>query len=190
MENKMEGKKLVLSLFMIFVIGAMNSYTYFLRGEVFASMHTGNIIKACFDIANGKYATLYRYFIPIAAFILGIISHQFIRRTKHGTLICSLIIPVCYIAGVLIPFGVLDFLSITILAFGVGVQLQIVRRVNGVDLATTMCTGNIRSMSERIAKLIETNDKSYLLGILTYLSLVIVFALGVLLSALAIINLR
>ena len=188
-EAKMETKKFILSLFMIFVIGAMNSYTYFLRGEVFASMHTGNIIKACFDIAAGKFATLYRYFIPIIAFIAGIITHQLVKKAKRGTLICTLIIPVCYISGVLIPFGALDFLAITVLSFGVGVQLQIVRRVNGVDLATTMCTGNIRSMSEKIAKLIETKDKSLLLGIITYLSLVIVFATGVLVSALLINNL-
>ena len=130
MEAKMEKKKFVLSLFMIFVIGAMNSYTYFLRGEVFASMHTGNIIKACFDIAVGKYATLYRYFIPIIAFWAGIISHYFISKAKRGTLICWILIPISYIAGVLIPFGSLDFLAITILAYGVGIQLQIIRRVN------------------------------------------------------------
>ena len=182
----MEKKKFTLSLFMIFIIGAMNSYTYFLRGEVFASMHTGNIIKACFDIAAGNFTYLYRYFIPILAFIGGIISHYFIIKAKKGTIICSVIIGACYIAGVLVPFGTLDFVSIAVLAYGVGVQLQLIRRVNGVDLATTMCTGNMRSMCEKIAKLIETKDKSHLLGIITYLSLVITFALGVTLSAILI----
>ena len=186
MEVKMEKKKFILSLFMIFVIGAMNSYTYFLRGEVFASMHTGNIIKACFDIASGKYATLYRYFVPIVTFWAGIISYYFISKAKGGALICWLLIPISYIIGVIIPFGALDFVAIAILAYGVGIQLQIVRRVNGVDLATTMCTGNMRSMCEKIAKLIETKDKSHLLGIITYLSLVITFALGVTLSAILI----
>lgn len=188
MEVKMEKKKFALSLFMIFVIGIMNSYTYFLRGEVFASMHTGNIIKACFDIAAGKYATLYRYFIPIMAFWAGIISHYFISKSKRGTIITWILIPVSYIAGVLIPFGSLDFVAIALLSYGVGIQLQIIRRVNGVDLATTMCTGNMRSMCERIAKLIETKDKSHLLGIITYLSVVISFALGVTLSAILILN--
>ena len=188
MEVKMEKKKFILSLFMIFVIGIMNSYTYFLRGEVFASMHTGNIIKACFDIAMGKYATLYRYFIPIIAFWAGIISHYFISKARRGTLICWILISVSYIVGVLIPIGALNFVSIAILAYGVGIQLQIIRRVNGVDLATTMCTGNMRSMCEKIAKLIETKDKSYILGIVTYLSLVITFALGVTLGAFVILN--
>jgi len=182
----MEKKKFVLSLLMIFVIGAMNSYTYFLRGEVFASMHTGNIIKACFDIAAGKFATLYKYFIPIAAFCIGIISHHFIIKARHGSVIISVVIYSCYVAGVLIPFGTLDFLAITVLAYGVGMQLQLVRRVNGVDLATTMCTGNMRSMCERIAKLIETKDRSHLIGIITYLSLILVFAIGVLVSAIII----
>ena len=186
----MEKKKFALSLLMIFVIGAMNSYTYFLRGEVFASMHTGNIIKACFDMAAGKFATLYKYFIPILAFCAGIISHHFIIKARRGVLACSIIIYSCYIAGVLIPFGILDFLSITVLAYGVGMQLQLVRRVNGVDLATTMCTGNMRSMCERVAKLIETKDKSHILGIITYLAIIAAFSVGVLVSAILILNFR
>ena len=186
----MEKKRFALSLLMIFIIGAMNSYTYFLRGEVFASMHTGNIIKACFDMAAGKFATLYKYIIPIAAFCIGIISHHFIIRSKRGALASTIIIYSCYVAGVLIPFGALDFLSITVLAYGVGMQLQLVRRVNGVDLATTMCTGNMRSMCERVARLIETKDRSHLLAILTYLAMIVSFAIGVLVSAVLILNLR
>jgi uncharacterized membrane protein YoaK (UPF0700 family) len=46
----------------------------------------------------------------------------------------------------------------------------------------------MRSMCEKIAKLIETKDKSYLLGIITYVSVVISFALGVTLSAILILN--
>ena len=184
----MEKKKFTLSLVLIFIIGAMNSYTYFLRGEVFASMHTGNIIKACFDMASGKFSTLYKYFIPIIAFCAGIISHHFIIKSKHGVLISSLVIYSCYAAGVLIPYGALNFLSIAILSYGVGIQLQLVRRVNGVDLATTMCTGNMRSMCERIARLMETKDRSHLLGILTYLAIITVFAIGVLVSAVLILN--
>ena len=71
-----------------------------------------------------------------------------------------------------------------------GIQLQLVRRVNGVDLATTMCTGNMRSMCERVAKLIETKDRSHLLAILTYLAMIVSFAIGVLVSAVLILNLR
>ncbi len=185
----MEKKKFILSLFMIFVIGAMNSYTYFLRGEVFASMHTGNIIKACFDMAAGKFSTLYKYLIPIIGFTSGIISHYFITKAKRTTLICSLIIGACYVGGVLIPYGILDFLAITVLSFGVGVQLQLVRRVNGVDLATTMCTGNMRSMCERFAKFIDTKDRTLLVGIFTYLAIIATFAVGVTASALIILAL-
>ena len=185
----MEKRKFTISLFMIFLIGGMNSYTYFLRGEVFASMHTGNIIKACFDMASGDFANLYNYFIPIIAFALGILSHYFIIKAKRGVLICSFIIGASYIGGMLIPFGTLDFIAIAILAFGVGIQLQLIRRVNGVDLATTMCTGNMRSMIERLAKYIDTRDKSLLIGIFTYLTLILVFAVGVTIGAVIIFSL-
>jgi len=185
----MEKKKFTVSLFMIFLIGAMNSYTYFLRGEVFASMHTGNIIKACFDMAKGEFALLYKYAIPIVAFITGIMSHYFIIKAQKGTLFCSLLICASYIGGIFIPRGALDFLAVALLSFGVGIQLQLIRRVNGVDLATTMCTGNMRSMTERLAKYIDTRDKALLIGIFTYLSLILVFAIGVVLGAVIIFSL-
>ncbi len=183
---KFETKKFILSVFMVFVIGAMNSYTYFLRGETFASIHTGNIMKACFDIAEGKTRGLYRYFVPIAFFIGGIITHQLLKDRKKGMVICSIIVPVCYISGVLVPFGFYDFLGNACLAFGVGIQLQSLNKVNGVDITTTMCTGNIRSMTVKTVQFIKTRDKSNLIGILTYASLVIAFTVGVLLSALII----
>lgn len=179
----MEKRKYTVSLLLMLLIGAMNSYTYFMRGEVFASMHTGNLIKACFAMANGEFSSLYKYFIPIGAFMLGIITHYFVIPAKKGTLICSLLITASYIGGVLIPFGALDFISITVLAYGVGIQLQLIRKVNGVDVATTMCTGNMRSMTDLIAKLIKTRDRSYILGIVTYITMIAMFLIGVTVGA-------
>lgn len=182
----MEKKKYIISLLMILLIGGMNSYTYFMRGEVFASMHTGNMIKACFAVANREFSTLYTFIVPIIAFMLGIMTRYFLLSAKHDTLICSVLICLSYIGGVLIPIGSLNFLAVTVLAYGVGIQLQLIRKLNGVDVATTMCTGNLRSMTEMLAKLIKTKDRSYLLGILTYLSLITAFLIGVLGGALII----
>lgn len=183
---KFETKKFILCIFMVFVIGAMNSYTFFLRGETFASIHTGNIMKACFDIAEGKTDGLYKYFVPIAFFIGGIITHQLLKDRKKGMIVCSVIVPLCYITGVLIPFGFYDFLGNAFLAFGVGIQLQSLNKVNGVDITTTMCTGNIRSMTVKTVQYIKTKSRSDLMGILTYASLVAAFTSGVLASALII----
>ena len=185
-KRKIETKKFILSVFMVFVIGAMNSYTYFLRGETFASIHTGNIMKACFDIAEGKTDGLYRYFVPIAFFIGGIITHQLLKDRRRGMIVCSVIVPFCYALGLAVPFGTHDFLCNAFLAFGVGIQLQSLNKVNGVDITTTMCTGNIRSMTVKIVQLIKTKDRCHLLGIITYASLVIAFTLGVLICALII----
>ena len=179
----MEKKKFSLSLVMIFVVGMMNSYTYLMRDGTFASMHTGNLIKACFDIAEGKFNALHTFLVPILAFMLGIVTQYFLINVKRGTLYCALLICVSYVSALFIPMGVLNFLSVAILSYGIGIQLQMVRKVNGVDLATTMCTGNIRSMTERIAKLIKTKDKALILGIITYFSIIVSFVIGVTVGA-------
>ena len=185
----MEKRKFAVALFMIAIIGAMNSYTFLLRGEVFASMQTGNIIKACIDIARGELTGLHIHFIPIIAFIIGILSHYFAMKTRFGSAICFTLIGIAYVGGFVIPFGALDCVAVSLLSFGVGIQLQLIRRVNGVDLATTMCTGNIRSFVEKLVKYIDTKDRSLRLGIVTYLSMVISFITGVMVTAIAIIQL-
>jgi uncharacterized membrane protein YoaK (UPF0700 family) len=96
---------------------------------------------------------------------------------------------VSYISGFLIPIGRLDCVAVSVLAFGVGIQIQLTRRVNGVEILTTMCTGSLRSLFERLAKYTETRDKSLLIGIYTYLFHILAFIVGVTVSALIIVNL-
>jgi uncharacterized membrane protein YoaK (UPF0700 family) len=108
------------------------------------------------------------------------------RDYKYGKIICWSLLAVSYIAGLFIPYGRLDFIAVAVLSLGVGIQIQSIRKVNGVDVATTMCTGSIRSMTEKIIKYIKTKDKSLLLGIMTYFCIVIAFTSGVIISALII----
>ena len=182
----MEKRKFSLAILMVFIIGMMNSYTYILREATFASMQTGNIIKACIDVADGNFFALHLYLLPVFFFVVGIIIHASMSEYKYGKIICWSLLAVSYIAGLFIPYGRLDFIAVAVLSLGVGIQIQSIRKVNGVDVATTMCTGSIRSMTEKIVKYIKTKDKSLFLGIITYFSIVIAFTLGVIISALII----
>ena len=182
----MEKRKFSLALFMVFVIGMMNSYTYILRDATFASMQTGNIIKACVAIAEGNFFALHLYLLPVFFFVLGIIIYTAVSDLKYGKLVCWILIAASYTSGLFIPYGRLDFIAVAVLSLGVGIQIQAIRKVNGVDVATTMCTGSIRSMTEKIIKYIKTKDRSLFLGIITYFCIVIAFTLGVIISALII----
>ena len=182
----MEKRKFSIAILMVFIIGMMNSYTYILREATFASMQTGNIIKACIAVADGNFFALHLYLLPVFFFVIGIIIHASISDYKYGRCICWALIAISYTAGLFVPYGRLDFIAVAVLSLGVGIQIQAIRKVNGVDVATTMCTGSIRSMTEKIVKYIKTKDKSLFLGIITYFSIVIAFTLGVIISALII----
>ena len=179
----MEKRKFSLAIFMVFIIGMMNAYTYILRDATFASMQTGNIIKACIAVSEGNFFDLHLYLLPVFFFVLGIIIHASISDYKYGKIICWSLLTASYIAGLFIPYGRLDFIAVAVLSLGVGIQIQSIRKVNGVDVATTMCTGSIRSMTEKIVKYIKTKDRSLFLGIVTYFCIVVTFTSGVIISA-------
>ena len=182
----MEKKKYFYSAILIFIVGALDAYCYMLHDGMFASMQTGNMIKVAIKLAHGDLSNIWSYLLTMLTFAIGIIVAYFIVRKKRGDVISVLVALACYLIGILIPLGPLNFLANAIMAFGVGAQLQAIREINGFAVATTMCTGNLRSMSECIGKLITTKDKKYGLGIFIYASLILIFTLGVLIGALII----
>lgn len=182
----MEKKKYFISLALIFIVGALDAYSYLLHGGMFASMQTGNMIKIAIKLAYGDFQGLGSYFLTIFAFAVGIVVAQLLVKLKHFQTVCVSIALGCYIIGIAIPLGELNWLANLIMAFGVGVQLQAVRSIWGFPVATTMCTGNLRSMSECVAALVTTREKKNWLGIFLYSSLIITFTVGVLVGGIII----
>lgn len=182
----MEKKKYFYSLILIFLVGALDAYCYMLHDGMFASMQTGNMIKVAIKLAHGDLSNIWSYLLTMLTFAIGIIVAYFIVRKKRGDVISVLVALGCYLIGILIPLGKLNFLANAIMAFGVGAQLQAIREIDGFAVATTMCTGNLRSMSECIGKLVTTKDKKFAHGIFIYGTLIISFIIGVFLGALLI----
>ena len=182
----MEKKKYFYSLILIFIVGALDAYCYMLHDGMFASMQTGNMIKVAIKVAHGDFTNIWSYFLTMATFALGITGAYLISRKKRGDLISVIVALACYLIGVLIPLGSLNFLANAIMAFGVGAQLQAIREINGFAVATTMCTGNLRSMSVCVGQLIATKEKKYWLGVFIYGTLILTFIVGVFIGALII----
>ena len=179
----MEKRKYFLSLALIFIVGGLDAYCYMLHDGMFASMQTGNMIKVAIKLASGDTSNIGSYFLTMATFALGILVAHLISKRKHFELISITGALICYVIGFLIPLGSLNFLANLIMAFGVGLQLQAIRTINGFAVATTMCTGNLRSMTECIGNLIMTKDKKYARGILIYSTLILSFVIGVFVGA-------
>ena len=181
----MEKKKYFFSLGLIFIVGALDAYCFKLHDGMFASMQTGNIIKVAIKLSNQDYDGIGKYFLTMFAFAVGIVVAFFISKIKRQEIICVGSALALYVAGILLtPVSIP--ISNLIMAFGVGLQLQAIRDINGFPVATTMCTGNLRSLCECIGKRVKTKDKKYSLGILIYSTLILSFSVGVLVGALII----
>ena len=68
-----------LSLVLAIIGGYLDAYTFIDRGKVFANAQTGNIVLLGVNIANGKLYNALLYFLPILAFVLGVLVSHYIK---------------------------------------------------------------------------------------------------------------
>jgi uncharacterized membrane protein YoaK (UPF0700 family) len=167
--------------------GYLDVYTYISRGEVFANAQTGNIILFGIKLARGNFWQAFCYFLPIAAFILGIIIAEVIKcisvnKHLHWKQIVIMIEMMTLIVVGFIPPGRGDIIANVLISFVSSLQIESFRKVVGNAYATTMCTGNLRSGSELLFQFIKTKDKAYLIRSKQYFGIIGFFIVGAVLG--------
>lgn len=164
--------------------GFLDAYSYLLRGHVFANAQTGNIVLLGVNLAGGKFTQVLYYFIPIVAFAAGILVSELIRRAfrehtnihwRQITVAAEFII---LLIVAFIPMGTFDVIANVAISFICSLQVQSFRKVNGNAYATTMCTGNLRSATEKLFQYHITKDKQERNKSLQYYGIILFFILG------------
>lgn len=163
--------------------GLQDSYSYFVRGKVFANAQTGNIVLMSGHIFAGEWASALRYFIPLLSFMLGVfVAEQIHIRFKHIRAVHwrQLIV----IAEILMLFCVgfmpqsADLAANCLTSFACAMQVQTFRKVNGYAFASTMCIGNLRSGVEVLSAYFRIRDKQLLEKSAAYFGVILLFAIG------------
>lgn len=72
--------RLSTAMFLTFLGGFLDAYCVILRGGVFASAQTGNIVFIGLDIATNQWAQLPEKILPIISFGFGVIIVQLAKR--------------------------------------------------------------------------------------------------------------
>lgn len=166
--------------------GFLDAYTYLCRDGVFANAQTGNIVLFSINIAQAKYFRAFASAMPILAFFAGIIITEMIKSRhkynpsqtlhwRHATLLTEIIV---LTAALFIPRGSLNFLVNIMVSFICSLQVQSFRTVHGYGIASTMCTGNLRSGTEALCRFAETNDKEQKHKFICYYGIILMFILG------------
>lgn len=170
-------------IFMISALGmgAFNAYSYVFRGQSFTTMETGNMLMFSYNLINGQYSVLYRYVIAILSFTIGSVLLEVLRR-KKARLYFRLMLMVELLLVTVILF-LPDGDIYTAIANGLGgfvgaSHLQLFRTLDGYSVTTTMCTGNLRSLTNCIGEILTEKSKKAFRGVFVYSTLILAFIMG------------
>ncbi|SFE55338.1 YoaK family protein [Peptostreptococcus sp. D1] len=137
--------------------GFRDAYSYNIRGNVFANAQTGNLVLLSQSLANLNFHAAFKYLLPIIAFMIGIFVTDIIKNKHrrnvyiHWRQIIILVeIAMLFLVG-LMPKGMDHWANITI-SLACAMQVESFRKFMNIPIATTMCTGNMRSATECLAK--------------------------------------
>ncbi|SPS03636.1 YoaK family protein [Latilactobacillus sakei] len=155
------------AMFLTFIGGFLDAYCVILRGGVFASAQTGNIVFIGVDIATNQWSQLPEKIMPIIAFGVGVIIVQLARRHFNTARLniwrlwlLALQIIVLIIVGFL-STAVPNMIVTTMLSMSMATQLASYSTVNGYPYANTFTTGNYRKLVENCYLFIATKEKKY-----------------------------
>ena len=164
--------------------GFLDAYTYICRGGVFANAQTGNIVLFSMHLCQMEWERALTSAIPIIAFAAGIMMTEAVRRRqktagflhwRQGMLLLEIAI---ITVAMFIPHGHLDPVVNIMIAFVCSLQVHSFRRVHGHGVASTMCTGNLRSGTEALYCYIETKDPYYRHKYRCYYGVILAFIAG------------
>ncbi len=169
--NAMEEKKYLVcekrSVFALltFSAGMMGAYTFNLRGGVFCNAHTANIVLMAIAFGKGDWLGGGYYLIPITAYLAGAFLSEILpspmRRfgfLRWDTYLVAFEVISLFIIG-FIPLSWPNHLVQVLVNFIASMQYNTFRQAEGIPMATTFCTNQLRQVGISFAKAIRKKDR-------------------------------
>ena len=186
-QHKQEHKvydNVIVGIYLSFLGGFLDAYSYLLKGGVFANAQTGNLIFLFISLANKNFHKCIKYIIPIIMFALGILISELLKQNKGLTNYHRVIAALLFEAEVIAVIGLTgtyfqhDVIN-CIISFTAAVQVAIFDKVDGNPMATTMITGNLKNSMINLSKYIYTSDRKDFTSVVTYFFIIVSFRIGV-----------
>ena len=178
--NTMLTHEMAITSFSLALVGGyLDAFTYLTKGQVFANAQTGNIVLLGIAAAEGDFLSVVRTFAPIAAFVVGVLLTELFKRST--TVFKWQRIILAFEAVLLLFIGIVplpDFAVNVMISLVCAMQVNSFRTTHGLNFASTMCTGNLRSGTEKLAEFIEKRNGRALRQSLRYFSVILMFIIG------------
>jgi uncharacterized membrane protein YoaK (UPF0700 family) len=184
--NNNTSESLRLGVLLAIVGGFLDAYTFICRGGVFANAQTGNIVLVGIEATKGNFLQATRAFLPILAFIFGIVATEKIKElnfpssasvTYSERIILLIEIIVLFIIGFIPATVPHAFVTIPI-SFVSSVQIASFAKLIDSPYSTTMCTGNLRSASQAAYKAFVKKDSNAAIKTGRYVIVILSFIAG------------
>lgn len=182
------SESLILAVVLAIVGGFMDAYSYVCRGGVFANAETGNMVMLAIKLASFEWNSAIKYLIPITAFALGVSFSQILsiyrNKTKnfHWRQYAILLEIIVLIIIAFVPQEY-NALANSVISFVCGIQVVAFSKFHGNSMATTMCTGNLRSGTQNLTLFYKTKEKIYLRNAFLYYFIILFFIIGAMIGA-------
>ena len=154
----MEEKRLQMSesffltAILAIVGGFLDSYSYLMRGHVFANAQTGNIVLLSQHIFAGNWADVMRYLMPVLSFMFGVAAATEIRqhfqnigRIHWRQIVILIEMSMLFLVGFL-P-GKMDLVANAFVSFSCAMQVQTFRKVDSYAYpqrnGSTLCLSSV-----------------------------------------------
>ena len=187
---KQMSESMILGVVLTLAGGFQDAYSYNCRGQVFANAQTGNIVLLGQIIASGNFQNALHYLFPLLAFLAGVYLSEWVRelcksfqKLHWRQIVLAFEIVMLAIAG-LLPQS-LNVVSNVLMSFACAMQVDSFRKFRGIPCATTMCIGNMRSGTELLCRYHITKDPELKRKSLHYYFIILVFAIGAAIGAVA-----
>lgn len=175
------------STFIILTIigGYLDAYTYLTRGGVFANAQTGNLVLLGVNLIN-RNILFFRYALPVIAFIAGIFLSNYLKNISSVNpkvggrfLLLCIETAVVFLVSFIQQNEVSNRIVTILISFITALQYGEFRNLRGLTLATTMCTGMLRSATDYLYQYCTNKqDKQALRNMTLYFVMVGFFIAG------------
>ena len=188
---KQMSESMILGVVLTLAGGFQDAYSYNCRGQVFANAQTGNIVLLGQNIASGNFQNALHYLFPLLAFLAGVYLSEWVRelcksfqKLHWRQIVLAFEIVMLAIAG-LLPQSLNVVSNNVLMSFACAMQVDSFRKFRGIPCATTMCIGNMRSGTELLCRYHITKDPELKRKSLHYYFIILVFAIGAAIGAVA-----
>lgn len=170
--------------------GFLDAYTYLFHGEVFASMQSGNVILLGINLSTGNFSQAVHYLPPIILFLIGIMVTNYLQHhfPTGGWIVWQNMALIFEAIGIFI-LGIFAHVLPNVmidagLSFFAAIQYAAYRKLAGMPYATTMTTGNLRSLADYLYLWLFKKDSTVAPKIISIALIIGGFFLGAVLSSL------